>query len=131
VIAWIIVAGRLPYIAATFADETSAKTHLASLPVAVRERAQLSSRRDVDNPCFVVEDRSGFQFLNEQEVVAYSRLALETGDPDEEGQYAILYTLGAPYLPRVPGCDEMGALPHTHLEYESLERIMRSGRTDP
>jgi hypothetical protein len=64
-------------------------------------------------------------------VVEYCRHALQTGEPDEDGQYAVLYTLSAPHRPKVPGRDEMGALPHSHLEYGSLQRIVRSGRADP
>lgn len=104
---------------------------MAALPLPARERAAVDSREDIEHPCFVVEDRSGFQFLREAEVVEYCARMLEGGQPDEEGQYAILYTLETPHRPRVAGRDEMGALPHSHLEFDSLKRIVQSGRADP
>jgi len=125
-IAWIQSPGRLPYVAAVLRDRDAAERYLAELPDSLRERSMVAARDEVSLPCYLAEDRSGFRALSEPEAQDYVT-ELARGMPDEEGVYAILYRLDGEFLPIVAGRDEMGRLPHIHLEDHHLAFAARAG----
>jgi len=114
-IAWIESPGRLRYVAAVFDDRGAAERYLATLPDRIRQASAVESRGDLSLPCYLVEDAAGFRPLSEAETGAYVA-GLGEREPGDEGVYAILYRLDGPFLPEVAGRDEMGRLPHIHLE---------------
>lgn len=125
-IAWILSSGRLPYVAAILADADAAERFLEALPPAVRARSSLASRSDITLPCYLSEDSGEFRPLTDGEARDYLA-ALARREPDPEGVYSILYRVDAEFLPDVPGRDEMGQLPHIHLDADDLAFAARAG----
>jgi hypothetical protein len=126
VIAWILSRGRLPYIAAIFDDRAAAERYLEALPEAVRSVSSVVWRADLSLPCYFSEDETGFQALSEAEARSWVA-ALGAREADSDGAYGILYRIEAPFLPAVAGADEMGRLPHVHLEARHLAAAVQSG----
>ncbi|MFL5541493.1 MAG: hypothetical protein ACJ8J0_21075 [Longimicrobiaceae bacterium] len=125
-IAWILSRGRLPYIAAIFDDRDAAERYLGVLPEAVRGASSVAWRADLSLPCYFAEDEAGFQALSEAEARSWVA-ALSAGEADSDGAYGILYRIEAPFLPAVAGGDEMGRLPHVHLEAHHLAAAAQAG----
>lgn len=125
-IALIVSAGRLPYVAAVFRDREAAEHYLAELPVSVRERSSVAVRADLALPCYLAEDSAGLRPLSASEAAAYVA-GLERGEQNVDGVYGNLYRLDGEFLPEVPGRDEMGRLPHIHLEADNFALAERAG----
>jgi hypothetical protein len=126
VIALVLSAGRLPYVAAVLRDRGAAERYLAELPAAVRDRSEVISRDDLALPCYLAEDAAGLRPLSADEVLAYV-VGLEQAVPNVDGVYGNLYRLDGESLPKVAGRDEMGRLTHIHLEARDLAFAARAG----
>lgn len=127
-VAWILrTGGRVPYVAGIFSSRAAAEAHLSTLPERIRGGCTLGSRDDLTFPCLLIEFRGDFRFVTADE----AREALVDGaagmQPDREGNFCDLYRVDGEYLPKIPGGDEMGRLPHWHLEATHLAAIARSG----
>lgn len=86
----------------------------------------MAARADLALPCYLAEDKMGFRPLSAAEAEDYvARLAV--GAPDEDGVYGNLYRLDGEFVPEVLGRDEMGRLPHIHLEAHHLALVERAG----
>ena len=127
-IAWIVSSGRLPYIAAVLDDRAAAERYVADLPEHARHGSTVAWRDDLSFPCYLSEDEAGFRALSAteaRELVA----GLSARAPDSDGVYGVLYRLDAPFWSAVAGRDEMGRLPHIHLEAHHLAAVARAGVT--
>lgn len=125
-IAWILSSSRLPYLAGVFHGPEAAARYLAEIPAGVRNRSAIASRADLALPCYLVEDASGFRPLSEPEAQAYLT-GLAQRRPGANGVYGTLYRLDGEFRPQVPGRDEMGRLPHVHLQARDLALVARAG----
>jgi hypothetical protein len=126
VIAWILSSGRVPYVAAVLQDQAAAVRYLAELPAPVRERSAVGARADLAFPCYLAEDSAGLRPLSASEAEAYVA-GLGRGTPNADGVYGNLYRLDGEFSPKVAGRDEMGRLPHLHLEARDLAYAARAG----
>ena len=125
-IALVLSSGRLPYVAAVFHDRVAAERYLADLPGSVRDRSTVTSREDLALPCYLAEDASGFRPLSAEEAHGYV-VGLAQAAPDADGVYGNLYRLDGEFLPKVAGRDEMGRLPHVHLQARDLAFVASAG----
>lgn len=68
-------------------------------------------------PVFLIENADGtFQMLNRTELVAWLLRIKGTWPKDRED--TTIYKFEGPYKSRVLGKDDMGAIHHTHLDYD-------------
>jgi hypothetical protein len=130
-VAWILNCGSGkpgagPYLAGAFATRAGAERHMASIPEPMRRSCSVGVREGLSFPCFVAEDHAGLRVLSEAEVLAeLERAAADRHDDD--WCYVNLYRLSGEFLPGEPGRDDMGRLPHWHIDNADLDAIARGG----
>ena len=83
-------------------------------------------RTDLALPCYLAEDSTGLRPLSTSEAEAYVA-GLRRCIPNADGVYGDLYRLDGEFLPAVAGRDEMGRLPHIHLDARDLAYAARAG----
>jgi hypothetical protein len=126
VIIWILSFGRRPYIAAVFDDRAAAEHFLADLPAPIRDQSSVGWRDDLALPCYLAEDENGIRPLSAAEAQGYVT-GLDDMVPDAHGVYGNLYRLEATFLPALVGRDEMGRIPHVHLEARHITAVAQGG----
>lgn len=133
-IAWIVCRdGRLPFVAGVFASRTRAEAELAAIPSDIRARCAVEERADLEFPCFILEADGGFELATEAEALAAvvairpeSRVSPGAG-ADEDELLMNVYRLTDEFAPPRPGVDDMGHIPHRHLDAPEVETIRRLG----
>jgi hypothetical protein len=104
--------GSRRWLSGVFRDAREAEACCSSLSNDERVLHTLHPIRPKQFPFFVLEARSGFTFLDPAE--AEQAIAhLSAPDPGAE---QILFAILSEYVPDVAGRDEMGHLPHVHLD---------------
>ncbi|RYZ08110.1 MAG: hypothetical protein EOO73_08585 [Myxococcales bacterium] len=106
-------------------DRAAAETSLAALDVQRSTHHVLESIPVATFPLFIIEDRSGFRFLDAigaADVIATMRPPSVDGEPT-------LFVIFSEYRPEVDGRDEMGRLRHVHLDHDRIAEFRRAGLT--
>lgn len=124
---YAIVSSRGPHrwLSGILLDRADAETSLAALVVQASTHHVLEAIPIAKFPLFVIEDRSGFRFLDAggaADVIAVMPPPSVDGEP-------ILFAILSEYRPDVDGRDEMGRLRHVHLDLERLDELRRAGLT--
>jgi hypothetical protein len=115
--------GTRRWLSSIFLDSAEAETSMAALTAQASTRHVLESIPIAEFPLFVIEDPSGFRFLDAVEAahaIAVMPAPRVNGEP-------ILFAILSEYRPDVEGRDEMGRLRHVHLDHERLTDLRRLG----
>jgi hypothetical protein len=80
-------------------------------------------------PLYICEEHQGFRFLSEQAIIEeLSMYAHELRRKNEEWYcYTNLYRITRDWMPKHPGDDRMGSLPHHHIRNSLLDLVEREG----
>jgi hypothetical protein len=115
--------GTRRWLSGVFLDRAEAETSVAALAAQGSTQHVLESIPVAKFPLFIVEDHSGFRFLDA--IGAGHAIAVMPTPPvDRE---PILFAILSEYRPDVDGRDEMGRLSHVHLDHEHLAELRRVG----
>lgn len=123
-IAWIVKKSRVPAVVGVFSSADGAEQHLSALDPEVQALSFTSSREDLEFPCLAIEEAQTFSFVSQSEAV--TKLSAR-GASDESAKDVTVYAFPEPFVPIVPGRDEMGRIPHWHVGAADAERIRRDG----
>jgi len=115
--------GSQRWLSGIFRDSQDAVTCRASLPQSDGVQDAVQAVSPTDFPFFIVEDSSGFSFLDAVEAMHLIR-AMPAPAQDAE---PILFAIVSEYQPDQPGRDEMGCLRHVHLDAAHLADLRKSG----
>ncbi len=97
------------------------------MPPHVARSSRVQYRADLEWPCFVVEGSDGFAFCTADEGTALVARYVQFGSLDDDERKITVYRIVGAFLPKVPGRDEMGRLPHKHAGAAEAARIADSG----
>jgi len=125
---WIVLCAhpRRPYLAGVFAGLAAAERYCLLVPAALRPSFRVVESA-VPLPCFLIENAGGLRLATvEQLETQLHDWAAEPGRPDD-WVYGNVYGLKGEWTPGKPGRDDMGVLPHTHVERAGLELHQSSG----
>jgi len=111
------------WLSGVFVDHARAEASLAALPAQASTRHVLEFTPIATFPLFIIEDRSGFRFLDASGVTR----ALAAMPPEPVHGEPILFAILSEYRPDVDGRDEMGRLRHVHLDLEHVADLRRLG----
>jgi hypothetical protein len=111
------------WLSGIFLDRGEAETSLAVLVVQASTHHVLEAIPIAKFPLFIIEDRSGFRFLD---AIGAAHVIAVMPPPSVDGE-PILFTILSEYRPDVDGRDEMGRLRHVHLDRERLDELRRVG----
>ncbi|MEO8905147.1 MAG: hypothetical protein ABI627_26805 [Polyangiaceae bacterium] len=111
------------WLSGVFLKHAAAEACLAALPAQASTFHVLESIPIPLFPLFIIEDRSGFRFLDAIGVMD----ALATMPTPRVDAEPILFAILSEYRPELDGRDEMGRLRHVHLDYDHLADLRRSG----
>jgi hypothetical protein len=126
VIAWIECAGRMPYLAGIVGSVDEATRVQAEMPPRVAHSSRVQCHDDLVWPCFIIESSGTFALCTAEEGTSHVAELARAGVLDDDRRIAV-YRIVEPFLPDVPGRDEMGRLPHVHLGATDAARIAASG----
>ena len=115
--------GPRRWISGIFREPQDAHEWLTRLPSEGRVHHSLECILPTQFPFFILEDHSGFRFLDASDatrLVEFMPHAPPNADP-------ILFAILAEFRPNVAGRDEMGCLPHVHLDQEHLAELREHG----
>ena len=115
--------GSHRWLSGVFLEHAEAEASLAALPVQASTCHVLKSVPIAMFPLFIIEDRSGFRFLDAVGVIG----ALATMPPPPVDGEPILFAILSEYRPAIDGRDEMGRLRHVHLDHDHLADLRRLG----
>jgi hypothetical protein len=115
--------GERRWISGLFQAPEAARACFDELPVGASAQHAIVNVLVETYPVFVIEDRSGFAFLDREKADEVLRLM---ADPPENGE-PILFMFRTDYRPLVPGRDELGRVWHVHLGAAELARVRLSG----
>src|SRR5699024_9671385 len=107
-------AGRRAWLSGFFGSRRAAEEHFHRIPEDHKEFQEVIEVPVDRFPFYVLEDDSGFRFLNEAEAAA-AVLRLEPQNRDSSENAPILYRIEEEWFPDKPGIDTMGVLWHVHL----------------
>jgi hypothetical protein len=111
------------WLSGVFLDSAEAETSMAALAAQVSTQHVLESIPIAKFPLFVIEDLSGFRFLD---AVGAAHAIAVMPAPPVDGE-PILFAILSEFRPDVDGRDEMGRLRHVHLDHERLTDLRRLG----
>jgi hypothetical protein len=126
-LAWIEVLRPNVYIAALLATTDDANEHFRALPDAIRSISAVHARDDLRLPCFLLQDQRGIRVLTATEVQAALATAVAAQELDDEDRLVSVFVVREPYVPSVPGRDEMGRLTHCHVGRREATRVSEDG----
>jgi hypothetical protein len=115
--------GTHRWLSGVFLESVDAETSMAALAGQAPTQHVLEPIPIAKFPLFVIEDQSGFRFLDAVEAahaIAVMPVPAVDGEP-------ILFAILAEFRPDVDGRDEMGRLKHVHLDHERLTDLRRLG----
>jgi hypothetical protein len=115
--------GNCRWISGIFLDARDAELSLMSLPEQGDVRHALQAVPLTEFPFFILQDRSGFSFLDATEATRVIGTMAAPAPNAEPALFAIL----SEYRPDVAGRDEMGRLRHVHLDDDQLAELRKSG----
>ena len=116
------------WISGIFTLRQSADDYFALIPDEVRHRHSIIEVEGLTYPFYIIEDTEGFRFLSESEaydVFVHPSNPLKKHEGDST--YAILFRIEKDWVPKKPGWDYMGLLPHEHVTDATLDLIKREG----
>lgn len=112
-------AGKQRWISGIYAEAEKAKASFAELPSDATNHKLVTI--DLHYPFYIIEDFSGFKYLNEAGLEQHLRAC--TGmkaEADHDGLLFNIYTIRQDFEARTPGNDEMGYLYHSHVTEEDV-----------
>lgn len=115
-----------PYVAGVFADETAAREFLGRIPSELRRQMDMTRHPELSVPVFITEDDRGLRVTTPEGALIDLR-ARAKPRRDDDWVYTHLYRVDEPFIPTEPGRDEMGRLPHWHIENWHLDLIDEDG----
>lgn len=115
--------GTRRWLSGVFLDSADAETSVATLAAQSSTQHVIEAIPIAQFPLFVIEERSGFTFLDR--LGAAHAIAVMPAPPID-GE-PILFAITSEFRPKVEGRDEMGRLKHVHLDLEHLTDLRRLG----
>lgn len=124
-VAWIESTGRRRFIVAIFQTLEMAKAERLGQGHSA-EGFEVHEDKSVPLPCFLTEDDNGLVFRTRQNVRQYldERTRVRKAD---DWCYTNLYRIDTEFDPAPEWADQMGLLPHWHIENFHVDKIQASG----
>lgn len=116
--------GNRRWISGIFVDARDARSSLTSLPPDEAVQHAIEHIAPAQFPFFILEDNTGFRFLEAAEATHIIQSMPQPTDPKSE---PILFAIVSEYRPDVAGRDEMGTIRHVHLDQEHIVELRRHG----
>jgi len=91
------------------------------------QSSRIQLRDDLEWPCFIVESSDGFTFCTAEEATTLIAGHSRSGLLDDEDRRLTVYHIVGPFVPNVPGRDEVGRLTHTHLGATEAAGVAANG----
>ncbi len=105
--------GDRRWISALVTERSEATAQIQAMSTGLGIEHQVVHIQLEDFPVFIVEERNRFEFCTGQEVLG--RLAALRPSGENDHVHFKFYVIPAPYVPVVPGRDEMGRMRHWHV----------------
>ncbi|UPW17332.1 hypothetical protein M0C34_13905 [Agarivorans sp. TSD2052] len=79
-------------------------------------------------PLYISEDHEGFSYHSEESAKELmADFTQEMHKRDEEWCYTNLYRVSEDFMPKMPGKNYMGLIPHHHVDNNTLKSIKENG----
>jgi catechol 2,3-dioxygenase-like lactoylglutathione lyase family enzyme len=116
------------YVAAVLDDASVASDYFAALPPEIRARAEHQVVEGARFPRFLVETLERLWTVDAAGLAAQLEAWRSSPSPEVVfGVFGNVYALVRPWRGERPGRDEMGRIPHTHVEAGDLDAFARGG----
>jgi len=115
------------FVAGIFAVESDANEFCQRIPEEDVPNLKLEEIQ-LSYPLYISENHEGFSYHTQEGVKELiAGFTQEMHKHDEEWCYTNLYRVTEDFIPKTPGKDYMGLLPHHHIDNDILEEIERDG----
>jgi len=123
----LITKKSLEYISGVFSSKKDSREYLANMDSDSREKTKIIEVKK-EYPFFLTEDHLGFRFFSNKEIgYEIDKFIRDRSSEQKDHVYTNLYLLESDFIPKFAGTDQMGILPHYHVDDEILNIINKRG----